>query len=208
MLLTAPDGRIFAVNEAACRMFGRSEQELIQCGRDGVVDASDPRLPLLLEERARTGRAAGEVTFVRKDGTIFPSEVSSAAFTNRHGELRASLFIRDITGRKRTQAALQEGEQRYRIAEKQALLGHWWRDHKTQKGYWSHGVCHIFGFAPEVHVDSFEDFLKLVHPEDREPYRQATYDSLSSGQPLEFEFRIVARQRPIEASLCPRDADP
>jgi PAS domain S-box-containing protein len=193
VLLTALDGRIFAANEAACRMFGRSEQELIQCGRHGLVDTSDPRVPLLLEERARTGRVSGEVTFVRKDGTKFPCELSSAVFTNRHGELRASIFIRDITERKRADMALQEGEQRYRIAEKQALLGHWWRDHKTQKGFWSQGVCHIFGFAPEVHVDSFEDFLRLVHPEDRQPYRQATYDSLSSGQPLEFEFRIFRK---------------
>jgi len=42
VLLTAPAGRILLANEAACRMFGRSETELIRLGRGGVVDPGDP----------------------------------------------------------------------------------------------------------------------------------------------------------------------
>ena len=48
ILLTAPDGRILAANPAACRMFGRSEEELQRIGRAGVVDSADPRLHLAL----------------------------------------------------------------------------------------------------------------------------------------------------------------
>jgi len=107
VLLTVPDGRILAANEAACRMFGYSEAELIAMGRRGVVDGSDPRLAAALEERARTGRFRGELTFFRKDGTKFPGEMSTAVFANRSGELRTSMVIRDITLRKRTEQALR-----------------------------------------------------------------------------------------------------
>src|SRR5207253_32793 len=41
ILLTAPDGRIFAANPAACRIFGRSEAEICQAGRNGVIDTND-----------------------------------------------------------------------------------------------------------------------------------------------------------------------
>ena len=44
ILLTTPDGGMLAANPAACRMFGRTEEELLKVGRDGIVDPSDPRL--------------------------------------------------------------------------------------------------------------------------------------------------------------------
>lgn len=106
VLLTVPDGRILSANQAACRLFGRSEQELIQVGRSGTLDGSDPRLAPGLEERARMGRFCGELTLLRKDGTKFPGEVSSVIFTERHGELRTSTVFRDITERKRAEAEL------------------------------------------------------------------------------------------------------
>jgi len=100
VLLTVPDGRILAANEAACRMFGRSEEEIILAGRSGIMDASDSRLALAMEERARTGKFRGELTFVNKDGTTFPGEVSSAVFTDRHGLPRTSMVIRDVSERR------------------------------------------------------------------------------------------------------------
>jgi PAS domain S-box-containing protein len=59
VLLTAPDGSILAANDAACQILGRSEAEICQIGRGGVVDTSDPRLAAALAERARTGKFQG-----------------------------------------------------------------------------------------------------------------------------------------------------
>lgn len=101
MLLTAPDGRIFSANRAACKMFSMSEQEIVQAGRAGIVDSTDPKLKPLLEERSKTGSVSGVVTMVRKDGSKFPAEISSGIFHTGNGELRASLVIRDITKRAR-----------------------------------------------------------------------------------------------------------
>jgi PAS domain S-box-containing protein len=105
-LLTARDGRILAANAAACRMFGYAEQELIAAGRSLVVDSSDPHLAAALQERARTGKFHGELTFVRKDGTKFPGELSSAVFTDREGRQFTSMVIRDVTERKQAEKSL------------------------------------------------------------------------------------------------------
>ena len=111
VFLTSPDGDIFSANKAACEMFGRSEEELYRLGRAAVVDPSDPRLVGALEQRSRAGMFKGELTFLRKDGSRFPGEVTSAVFASRDGQPRTSLAIRDITERKRTEAALRESEQ-------------------------------------------------------------------------------------------------
>ncbi len=110
VLLTAPGGKILAANAEACRIFERTEAEICRLGRAGLVDLSDSRLPALLEERERTGKARGELTCLRPDGTPFPAEVSSAAFTDRDGTLLNSLIVRDITERKRLEEQLRQAQ--------------------------------------------------------------------------------------------------
>ena len=110
ILLTAPDGRIFAANPAACRIFGRSEEEICRVGRDGLIDTNDPRLPAVLEQRARTGSFKGEMTYLRPDGTPFPGELSTALFRDRDGLIKTSMIIRDITDRKRAEEALRASQ--------------------------------------------------------------------------------------------------
>jgi PAS domain S-box-containing protein len=103
VLLTSPDGRTLFANEAAGRMFGCSPEEVCRRGRDGVVDLTDPRLPQLIAERARNGRAHGELTFVRTDGAKFPGELASVLFLDCNGESRSSMVIRDISERKQAE---------------------------------------------------------------------------------------------------------
>jgi PAS domain S-box-containing protein len=114
VLLTAPDGRILAANPEACRIFGRTEEEICRIGRAGLIDLTDPRLSAALEERVRTGMFRGELTFVRKDGTLFPGEISSAIFTDHNGDSKTSMIIRDITERKQAENALIMSEYRFK----------------------------------------------------------------------------------------------
>jgi PAS domain S-box-containing protein len=108
ILLTATDGRIFSANPEACRMLQRSEAEICQIGRNGVVDLNDPRLPLALQERARTGRFRGELNLKRKDGTVFPAEISTNVFKAADEPEATSMIIRDITERRKMQAELEK----------------------------------------------------------------------------------------------------
>lgn len=114
VLLTSPDGNILSANPAACRIFGRSEEEIKTVGRMGILDNTDPRLTAALEERALTGQFTGELTFLRKDGSTFPGEVSTALFQDRKHQDRTSMIIRDITERKKAGAALTEAELKFR----------------------------------------------------------------------------------------------
>jgi PAS domain S-box-containing protein len=130
ILLTAPDGRVFAANPAACRVFGRTEEEITAAGRDGLVDTTDPRLAVALKERARMGAYHGELTLLRKDGAKFSGEVSTALFQDEKGKPRSSMIIRDITDRKESEQRLLESERKYRelVEHANSIILRWTRD--------------------------------------------------------------------------------
>jgi PAS domain S-box-containing protein len=122
VLLTAPDGKIYSANPAACQMYGRTEEEICKAGREGLVDLQDPYLAELLKRRALTGNARGEFYQYRKDGTRFLTEVASAVFETAEGK-RTSMIIRDTTERKKIEEEVQESEARYRNLFENSLMG-------------------------------------------------------------------------------------
>jgi PAS domain S-box-containing protein len=103
ILLTDPDGNIAAANAAACGIFQMTEEELCRVGRKGIVDFSDPRHLVRLEERRHTGKTKGEVTFIRGDGSTFPGEITSVNFKDASGNECTSTIIRDVTERKKAE---------------------------------------------------------------------------------------------------------
>jgi PAS domain S-box-containing protein len=123
VLLTSPMGTIRAANPAACRMLGRSEREICEGERAAIVDVTDPRLAVLLEERQRHGHASGELTLIRGDGARFPAEASSAAFTDEDGNQHTSLAFRDLSAAKHAEAERKRIEQQFAIAERMVSLG-------------------------------------------------------------------------------------
>ncbi|GAB4488883.1 MAG: hypothetical protein OHK006_19860 [Thermodesulfovibrionales bacterium] len=108
ILLTAPDGRIFRANSAACRCLRMTEEDICAAGTEQLLDTTDPRLKRWLELRATTGNFQGELTFLRPDGTRFPAEVFSSVYRNEANEERASVIFRDISAYKEAEALLRD----------------------------------------------------------------------------------------------------
>ena len=115
ILLTVTDGRVLAANPAACKMFQMTEQEICHAGRKGLVITEEKAFSKIMEERLKKGKVKGELTFRRKDGSIFLGEISSAIFNHSAGTNRTSMIIRDVSERVRAQKELKESEERYKF---------------------------------------------------------------------------------------------
>ncbi|MFD2145390.1 PAS domain S-box protein [Mucilaginibacter antarcticus] len=113
ILLTVTDGEIFAANPAACAIFQMTEEEICQKGRFGLVDNDDPRLAIAIKKRQQTGAAKTEITLVRKDGSKFPGEITSAVFADNSGLQRTSMIVRDISEQKLAEAKVLHANRLY-----------------------------------------------------------------------------------------------
>ena len=115
LFLTEPDGRVKAANPAACAMFGMTEDELCRPAardrRPGTIRGWPRRWP----SAPGTGYATNvELSFVRKNGSRFIGEVTSAIFPGETAE--SFVLVRDITAQPRRGTAP--------LRERRAFSGH------------------------------------------------------------------------------------
>lgn len=189
VLLTSPDGVVHAANPAACKLFGRSEEELCQLGRNDIVDTSlsGPELNEFLSERARTGRARAELIFIRSDGTRFPAEVSSRQFTDEHQQIRTILTIRDITEHVQAERMLAESEEQYRLLIAAMEEGVVLQDENSKILAFNKSAERILGLTADqlIGKSSFDPDWYSIH-EDGTPFPGETHPvvvTLRTGEP-------------------------
>ncbi|MBE0625922.1 MAG: PAS domain S-box protein [Burkholderiales bacterium] len=128
VITLAKDGTIESCNPAAERMFGyqsgvltsKNVKILMPQSRTGDDDGYFARYV-----RKGSGQASarhGEIEALRKDGTVFPVDVSLTEF--RLGGLRRfTCIIRDITERKRAELELTESAAQFRALVEQSIAG-------------------------------------------------------------------------------------
>jgi PAS domain S-box-containing protein len=110
ILLGEPDGKILKANKVASQLFGYSEAELIQLGRQGIIDNAAKGLNEALETRRKQGSIDTQLQFIKKDGSKFIGQVYSTIFKDLYGHEKTSVIIFYV----HTQKQLKASEELYR----------------------------------------------------------------------------------------------
>lgn len=104
----------------------------------------------------------------------------------------------DITDRKLAEERLRENEAKIKRmqaqlqwAQRVASTGSAVRDLKTGEAQMSEEACRIFGMPPTAAAPSAEQFLALVHPEDRAAVAERIGKPPAAGERRVSEFRIL-----------------
>jgi PAS domain S-box-containing protein len=164
VLWIKPDAQLAYVNDAACRHFGFTREELLTM----YVPDIDPGWTSDYWNREGWERVkkAGKLTFEsrnrHKDGTILPVEVSTSYF-EFEGEEYVFAFIQDITERKEALDALREREEKYRLLADNVSDVIWVWDRDLKPTYYSPSVYQLRGVTPEEAVQ--QPLEEIMTPE-------------------------------------------
>lgn len=120
ILVADPAGRFLEVNPAGCRMLGYTREEVLGLSTFGVIVADQHERIFPEMAALRVGEVARSEWLVkRKDGSVFPCEVSATSLPD--GRLLG--ILRDISFRRQAEAALRLSESRYRRLMEANMIG-------------------------------------------------------------------------------------
>jgi len=92
--------------------------------------------------------------------------------------------------RKQAKEALQESQARLAQAQRIARLGHWHLDLSRSILKISEEMFQILGKTSQEFSGTQEEFLALIHPDDREERKQSIQRALTERRPFSHEYRI------------------
>ncbi len=193
--ITDRRGRYLRVNPAFCRLLRYEEAELLKLCRKDVAVAEDiPNIESVYEELfgRKTEFHSRESRYVRKDGSVLWGIVTSVLVDPADGSDPYLINnLQDITERKEVEEALAQNQERLIRAQRIAELGDWERDVKTDLVTWSPQTPRMLGLENAEAGVSFERFLEVVHPEDREILTSRTHRQHSGEDKSTWEYRII-----------------
>ncbi|MGE0470742.1 MAG: PAS domain S-box protein [Nitrospira sp.] len=198
MFMVRQDGTISVVNSNVERMFGYVREELVGRPIECLLSARD-------REQQREARAAclayigrsgppdisKELHGRRKDGTEFPVKICFHPVHLSKGRTILITMI-DLTTREKAEQSLVDIEARFDLVVQAGRVGIFEYDHRTNAHLWSPILREIYGVSSEE-SPSFERYLELVHPGDRERMHCSalhTPDPKREGQ-YTVEHRLV-----------------
>lgn len=108
------------------------------------------------------------------------------------------LVGRDVTNLKQAEQALAEKEHLLQTTMEAGKIACWRWHQITQQVFWSRGAEALLGLAPGMFGGTFDDYMKLVHPDDL-IYALKTIEScLESGADYQIEHRICTGEGEVQ----------
>ena len=180
-------------NKPWLQFTGRSmEQELGNGWAEGVhqddmqrclqvyASAFDARQSFVMQYRLR--RHDGEYRWVSDQGV--PRYDTHGTFA---GYIGSCVDVTELVNKDR---ALQESEERMRVAAEAVNLGIWEWD-LSKDEIWATNARRALLGLPASGTIALDDFISRLHPDDRDRVRRTMDDAIQSGEDFDSEYRLI-----------------
>lgn len=189
------NGEWLLVNGRFCQMLGYTEAELRRKTLHDITHLEDI-------EESQTGRRqllAGDISshtmekrYLCRDGTVVWGRLYRSLVRGHDGEPKYFIaVVEDITEKINAERALRESERRLALAQNAAHLGVWDQDLRFDEIVTSGEYYKLYGLPPGHPPLTYQAWLSLIHPEDRERVWRLMQDTLKRTRVWDAEFRVV-----------------
>jgi len=208
LLVRLSSSRVIEVNQQFSDLMGYREDEIVgKLMSELNVWVLEEQRDELLSQLEKHGRIDNfEGVFKHRNGTRIDVLISGRV-TTLNGEKVLLSSIRDISLRKKAENELRQSRRRLRELQALAGLATWSYDVHTKEVVWNDEAFALAGRKPDQGVPSIDEYLKLIHPDDRRRMKEAITQAIKSGAAYEIKVRqkgvhdryrtLIVRGQPI-----------
>ncbi|HEX3031854.1 MAG TPA: HD domain-containing phosphohydrolase, partial [Bacillota bacterium] len=165
IFLETPQGEILNCNSAACRIYGYTREQILQLNASALIAADPHGLVEKVVEGVWNSDIRVRATNLKKDGTVFPVEITFKNIQIDDREL-ILVYCKDRSTQEQMEEALVESEERWKFALEGSGDGVWDWAVPTNKCYFSGTFKQILGYESDAHFSEEADWKDKVHPDD------------------------------------------
>ena len=191
------EGTTAYVNARMASMLGYTVEEMASISLLEVLDddGRDQGAAFLARQRQAGGTTeSAECLLLTRDGQPVWTVISHSPWQDQNGEyLGLIAFVNDITERRRLSEELRRREEQLAEAQRVGHLGSWEWDITANELRWSDELYRMFSVDRGGFDGTFEGYLALVHPDDREMTAAIVSACLEGLPGFEFDQRIGGR---------------
>ena len=175
----------------AAQALGRPLEEVLVIVNGKTRQPVENPAAQVLKEGITVG-LANHTLLIGRDSTETTIDHSGAPIRDRGGRMVGVVLVfRDITERAATAHALQQSEERVRLAADAGEVGLWDWDVVANQIRWSDQIYRFHDVKPEEFVGTLEWLRELWHPDDRDRVSKAIQRALVDDQPYDLELRAL-----------------
>jgi len=206
-------GRYIACSEQYASMFGMTIKQVIE----SITNLEEDKFRVFEEDRerykqtldaARERKQRWEIEYrgVNKAGLqVYLREIGEPVLDDHGVVIKTVGMIQDITEIRQVEAELQRSHMLYHQAEEMGNMGHYrWNLENDQIMSCSEQYARIYGFNVRQALNYFtsvDALIDLIHPEDKERFRQATSEYDLPNNKTHLEYRIIISGKTRHLSL-------
>ncbi len=195
IILTDLNGKYLLFNNWCTKAFGYTRGELNKLTRDDLTHPDDAEKSNLIFNQLVEGkidRYQIEKRYVRKDKSYFWAEISVSAIKDKNNKVVNTIgILNDITQKRAAKVALEESAERLIETQELAKVGSWETDFSFENAIWSRETARIYGIDENAPQFTLEQFLSIVHPEDRLLVQTEFVHSIKKNSLNKLEHRII-----------------
>jgi PAS domain S-box-containing protein/putative nucleotidyltransferase with HDIG domain len=185
-------GSIIDVNSRVMDLFGYEKQEILSLTIDKLHPVDElSRSAQAFKDIAKKGYVDLEINFKKKDGCVFPAEVSSS-MCDIGGRKVIQGVVRDISERRLVEQKVRESEERYRELVEKAGAAILIDDRDGRFVYCNKRLAELFGYSLEEMQT--KGIHSIVHPVDIERVLKMHRSRIQGKKvPSKYEFTGIKK---------------
>jgi PAS domain S-box-containing protein len=189
------EGTLLLANPALCSMLGYREDELCGMSCSQFANPEDSQDDWAHFQQLRAGvidRYSLEKRYVTKHGGQLWGRLNVSLLRDAdEGSPLVFAFIEDVTERKRSEEALHQSEERFRLAAQAAKMYAYEWDVQTDTVVRSEEYVNVLGYSYQEKELTREHILATIHPDDRALFIGSVDQLTPENSTSQVSYRVL-----------------